>query len=56
MDSIMSLTLELTSFVRGKMIFPLEVNNISRGVFIPLIEGMGSSTSLILESTYFMRE
>lgn len=55
MDPIMSLTLELTSFVRGKRIFALRINNILRGVFISLIESVDSFASLILESTYFMR-
>lgn len=54
-DNIMSFIVELISIVRGRVVLAVRVNNFSRRVFLPLIEGVDSFANPTLESIYFMR-
>lgn len=51
----MSFIVKLISIVRERMVLAVRVNNFSRRVFLPLIEGVDSFVNPTLESTYFMR-
>lgn len=51
----MSFIVKLISIVRERVVFAVRVNNFSRRVFFPLIEGVDSFANPTLESTYFMR-
>lgn len=51
----MSFIVKLISIVRERVVLAVRVNNFSRRVFLPLIEGVDSFANPTLESIYFMR-